>query len=165
MKHSAVPILVAVFAALLLFLFGTDAFYSWAKAVHFIAVVSWIAGIICLPLLLAYHAGLTKGSSGSETFKVMERRLLRAIMTPAMIVTWIFGLWLAWKGFAFSGGWLHAKIALVICLSGLHGYLAGAVRKFAADTNEKPASHWRILSAVQMVLIIGIVTLVVVKPF
>ena len=165
MKRLVIPILISGLAALVLFLFGNEEFYLWAKAIHFIAVVSWMAGMICLPLLLGYHAGLKKGSPESETFKVMERRLLRAIMTPAMVVTWIFGLWLAWKGFAFSGGWLHGKIALVVCLSALHGYLAGAVRKFAADANEKPASHWRLINAIQLVLMIGIVTLVIVKPF
>ena len=165
MKRAAIPVLIAVLAALVLFLFGTDGFYPWAKAIHVIAVVSWMAGVLCLPMLLAYHAGLPKGSPASETFKVMERRLLRAIMTPAMIVTWIFGLWLAWKGFGFAGGWLHAKIGLVVCLSAIHGYLTGAVRKFADDANARPASHWRILNAVQLVLIAGIVALVIAKPF
>ncbi|TIT74487.1 MAG: TIGR00701 family protein, partial [Mesorhizobium sp.] len=97
--------------------------------IHVIAVISWMAGMLYLPRLFVYHADAEKGSAQSETFKVMERRLLRAIINPAMIATWVFGLWLAWKGFAFHGGWLHAKIALVLVLSGLHGYLAGAVRK------------------------------------
>ncbi|TGP51442.1 CopD family protein, partial [bacterium M00.F.Ca.ET.229.01.1.1] len=113
-----------------------------------IAVISWMAGMLYLPRLFVYHADAEKGSAQSETFKVMERRLLRAIINPAMIATWVFGLWLAWKGFAFHGGWLHAKIALVLVLSGLHGYLAGAVRKFAEDKNEKPARHWRIVNEI-----------------
>ena len=95
----------------------------------------------------------------------MERRLLRGIINPAMIVTWVFGLWLAWKGFGFQGGWLHAKIGAVLLLSAVHGYLAGAVRKFAEDRNEKPARHWRIVNEIPTLLMIAIVILVVVKPF
>ena len=97
--------------------------YLWVKAIHVIAVISWMAGMLYLPRLFVYHAEVPVGSPQSETFKVMERRLLRAIINPAMIVTWVFGLWLAWKGFGFQGGWLHAKIALVLVMSGVHGYL------------------------------------------
>ena len=94
-----------------MFWFDPDDFYLWAKAIHVIAVIAWMAGMLYLPRLFVYHADAERGSVQSETFKVMERRLYRAIINPAMIVTWVFGLWLAWKGFAFSGGWLHAKIA------------------------------------------------------
>jgi putative membrane protein len=158
---------MAVLLALtgLLFFFAADGFYPWAKAIHVIAVISWMAGMLYLPRLLVYHADVEKGSDQSETFKVMERRLLRAIINPAMIVTWVFGLWLAWKGFGFQGGWLHAKIAAVLCLSAVHGYLAGAVRKFADDRNEKPARHWRIVNEIPTLLMIAIVILVIVKPF
>jgi putative membrane protein len=95
----------------------------------------------------------------------MERRLLRAIINPAMIATWVLGLWLAWQGFGFSGGWLHAKIAFVLILSGVHGYLSASVRRFAEDHNEKPSRHWRIVNEVPTVLMIVIVVLVIVKPF
>jgi putative membrane protein len=95
----------------------------------------------------------------------MERRLLRGIINPAMVLTWAFGLWLAWKGGWFSAGWLHAKIAAVLLMSAVHGYLAGAVRKFDEDRNEKPARHWRIVNEVPTLLMIVIVILVVVKPF
>src|SRR5690606_4526714 len=105
--------ILAVLTALLFFL-GTDDFYLWAKAIHIIAVIAWMAGMLYLPRLFVYHAEVPVGSPQSETFKVMERRLLRAIINPAMTVTWVFGLWLAWKGFAFQGGWLHAKITLVL---------------------------------------------------
>lgn len=156
--------ILAVLTALLFFL-GTDDFYLWAKAIHIIAVIAWMAGMLYLPRLFVYHAEVPVGSPQSETFKVMERRLLRAIINPAMTVTWVFGLWLAWKGFAFQGGWLHAKITLVLILSGIHGYLSASVRRFADDRNEKPSRHWRIVNEVPTLLMIAIVVLVVVKPF
>ena len=139
--------------------------YELLKALHIIAVISWMAGMLYLPRLFVYHAEAEKGSVQSETFKVMERRLLRGIINPAMTVTWVFGLWLAWKGFGFSGGWLHAKIAAVLLMSGVHGYLSASVRRFAEDRNEKPSRHWRIVNEVPTVLMIAIVILVVVKPF
>jgi putative membrane protein len=158
---------LAIFAVLTaaLFLYGPDDLYLWAKAIHVIAVIAWMAGMLYLPRLFVYHADTPVGSPQSETFKVMERRLLRAIINPAMIVTWVFGLWLAWKGFSFSGGWLHAKLALVLIMSGVHGYLSASVRRFAEDRNEKPARHWRIVNEVPTLLMIVIVILVIVKPF
>ena len=165
MKRMALGIAVLVVATALLYFAAGDGFYPWAKAIHVIAVISWMAGMLYLPRLFVYHVDAEKGSVQSETFKVMERRLLRGIINPAMIVTWVFGLWLAWKGFGFQGGWLHAKILAVLLLSGLHGYLAGAVRKFAEDKNEKPARHWRIVNEIPTLLMIVIVILVIVKPF
>lgn len=159
----AIALLVALTAGL--FLFASEEAYNWIKAIHVIAVISWMAGMLYLPRLFVYHAGAEKGSVQSETFKVMERRLLRAIINPAMIVSWVMGLWLAWKGFGFHGGWLHAKIAAVVLMSGVHGYLSAAVRKFSEDRNEKPAKHWRIVNEVPTLLMIAIVVLVVVKPF
>ncbi|WP_245440041.1 protoporphyrinogen oxidase HemJ [Mesorhizobium sp. Z1-4] len=155
---------LAVLTALFFLIEPGDA-YDWIKALHVIAVISWMAGMLYLPRLFVYHADAASGSEKSETFKVMERRLLRAIINPAMIVTWAAGLWLAWHGFAFKGGWLHAKLALVLMLSGVHGYLSAAVRKFAEDRNEKPARHWRIVNEVPTLLMIAIVVLVIVKPF
>lgn len=165
LRRAAIAIVVFLVLAALLFLFGPDDFYPWAKAIHVIAVISWMAGMLYLPRLFVYHAEAAKGSVQSETFKVMERRLLRGIINPAMILTWVFGLWLAWKGFGFHGGWLHTKIALVVLMSAVHGYLAGAVRKFAEDRNEKPARHWRIVNEIPTLLMIAIVILVIVKPF
>ena len=156
--------LAAVLTAAL-FLAVPDSLYDWAKAIHVVAVISWMAGMLYLPRLFVYHSGVPVGSPQSETFKVMERRLLRAIINPAMTVTWVFGLWLAWKGFGFTGGWLHAKIALVLAMSGLHGYLSASVRRFAKDRNEKPARHWRIVNEIPTLLMIAIVILVIVKPF
>ncbi|RWN31151.1 MAG: protoporphyrinogen oxidase HemJ [Mesorhizobium sp.] len=160
---SGIAVLVVLTA--LLYFAAPDSFYLWAKAIHILAVISWMAGMLYLPRLLVYHADAEKGSVQSETFKVMERRLLRGIINPAMIVTWVFGLWLAWKGFGFQGGWLHAKIGAVLLLSAMHGYLAGGVRKFAEDRNEKPARHWRMVNEIPTLLMIAIVILVVVKPF
>ena len=165
MIRMAVGIAALVVLTALLYFVAPDGFYPWAKAIHVLAVIAWMAGMLYLPRLLVYHADAEKGSVQSETFKVMERRLLRGIINPAMIVTWVFGLWLAWKGFAFQGGWLHGKIALVLLLSAVHGYLAGAVRKFAMDRNEKSAKHWRIVNEIPTLLMIAIVILVVVKPF
>ncbi|MER9165525.1 protoporphyrinogen oxidase HemJ [Mesorhizobium sp. M0715] len=163
MMRMSIAVLVVLTA--LLYLAAPDSFYPWAKAIHILAVISWMAGMLYLPRLLVYHADAEKGSVQSETFKVMERRLLRGIINPAMIVTWVFGLWLAWKGFGFQGGWLHAKIGAVLLLSAMHGYLSGAVRKFAEDRNEKPARHWRMVNEIPTLLMIAIVILVVVKPF
>ena len=165
LRRAAIAVAVFIALAALLFLFGPDDFYPWAKAIHVIAVISWMAGMLYLPRLFVYHAEAEKGSVQSETFKVMERRLLRGIINPAMIVTWAFGLWLAWKGGWFTAGWLHAKLAAVILMSAVHGYLSAAVRKFAADRNEKPARHWRIVNEIPTLLMIAIVILVVVKPF
>lgn len=156
---------VTVGLAAVLFVYLPESAYPWIKAFHIIAVIAWMAGMLYLPRLFVYHAEAEKGSVQSETFKVMERRLLRAIINPAMIVTWVFGLWLAWKGFDFSGGWLHAKLTAVLLLSGVHGYLSASVRRFAEDRNEKPSRHWRIVNEIPTVLMVVIVILVVVKPF
>jgi putative membrane protein len=139
----------------------------WMKTLHILAVIAWMAGMLYLPRLFVYHAEAATGTPQSETFKIMERRLLKAIINPAMIVTWVAGLWLAVKGGWFSGGngWLHAKIALVVLMSGVHGYFSASVRRFANDANTKPSRHWRIMNEVPTVLLIVIVILVVVKPF
>ena len=139
--------------------------YEWLKAIHVLAVISWMAGMLYLPRLMVYHVDAPPGSVQSETFKVMERRLLRGIMNPAMIVTWVLGLYLAWTAFGFKGGWLHGKILLVVLLSGVHGYLVGRVRDFANDRNTKSGRFYRVINEVPAVLMVGIVILVIVKPF
>ncbi|MCA3563976.1 MAG: protoporphyrinogen oxidase HemJ [Methylocystis sp.] len=140
--------------------------YLWLKALHLIAVISWMAGLLYLPRLMIYHCAAEKGSVQSETFKVMERRLLKAIMTPAMIVTWVLGLILAFGYVGFSGnGWLHVKLALVVALSAAHGYQARWVREFAEDRNTRPQRFYRIANEAPTVLMIAIVILVIVKPF
>jgi putative membrane protein len=139
--------------------------YLWLKSLHIIAVIAWMAGMLYLPRLFVYHAGVPAHSPQSETFKVMERRLLKAIMNPAMIATWGFGIWLAVEGGWFKAGWLHGKLALVLLLSGLHGYLSASVRRFANDQNTKSARFYRFLNEVPTILLVLIVLLVVLKPF
>jgi putative membrane protein len=139
--------------------------YDWIKAFHVVAVISWMAGMLYLPRLFVYHSETPKGSIQSDTFKLMERRLLKAIMTPAMILTWILGLILIWQGGWITSGWLHAKILLVIALSSLHGFLSKTVREFAADRNVRPVKFYRLINEVPTVLMILIVILVIVKPF
>jgi len=139
--------------------------YDWLKAFHVIAIIAWMAGLLYLPRLFVYHCDAPKGSTQSETFKIMERRLLKAIMNPAMIAAWALGLILVWQGGWWRAGWLHGKVLLVLILSGAHGYLARQVRLFAADANTKPQRHWRIVNEVPTLLMIGIVILVIVKPF
>jgi putative membrane protein len=140
--------------------------YEWIKAFHIIGIIAWMAGMLYLPRLFVYHCAADAGSTQSETFKVMERRLLRVIMNPAMIVTWALGLWLAWYGGWFAaGGWLHVKLVLVVLLSGLHGMMSRYVRDFAADRNRKSAKFYRIFNEIPTILLIAIVILGVVKPF
>ena len=144
--------------------------YSWIKAFHIIAVIAWLAGMLYLPRLFVYHCAAEQGSVQSETFKVMERRLLRAIINPAMIATWILGLWLAWLGPDsrygwFASGWLIAKLALVLLLSALHGLFARWVKDFGSDQNRHSQKFYRIINEVPTVLMIAIVLLVVLKPF
>jgi putative membrane protein len=139
--------------------------YDWIKALHVLAVIAWMAGLLYLPRLFVYHADQPAGSATSETFKVMERRLLKAIMTPAMIVTWLAGLWLAWSAGWWSAGWFHGKLLLVLGLSAMHGAMAGWVRAFATDTNTRKARFYRIMNEVPTLIMIGVVILVIVKPF
>jgi putative membrane protein len=139
--------------------------YLWIKAFHVIAVIAWMAGMLYLPRLFVYHCDAAKGSVQSETFKVMERRLLKAIINPAMIVAWVLGLYLAWDGGWFRSGWLHGKLALVLGLSAVHGLYARWVRDFAADRNTRPARFYRVWNEVPTLLLVGIVILVIVKPF
>jgi putative membrane protein len=139
--------------------------YPWIKALHVVAVISWMAALLYLPRLFVYHVGVAPGSEASETFKVMERRLLKAIATPAMAVTWLAGLTLVWQGGWATSGWFHAKFALVFALSGFHGALSRYVRDFAADANTRSARFYRLANEVPTVLMITIVILVIVKPF
>jgi putative membrane protein len=139
--------------------------YEWAKAFHIIAVIAWMAGMLYLPRLFVYHCEAEPGSRQSETFKVMERRLLRAIINPAMIATWVFGLGLAFGRGWFTSYWLDAKIVLVLVLSGLHGLLARWMKDFALDRNRRSQKFYRIINEVPTLLMIGIVLLVVLKPF
>jgi protoporphyrinogen IX oxidase len=139
--------------------------YEWAKALHIIAVIAWMAGMLYLPRLFVYHCEAEPGSKQSETFKVMERRLLKAIINPAMIATWLLGLGLAWGHSWFASPWLQIKIVLVLGLSGVHGLFVRWVRDFAADQNRNSHKFYRIINEIPTILMIGIVILAVVKPF
>jgi len=139
--------------------------YEWVKAFHIIAVIAWMAGMLYLPRLLVYHCAAEPGSVQSETFKVMERRLLKAIINPAMVATWILGLWLAWSAEWYRSGWLQAKVLLVLVLSALHGMLVRWVRDFARDQNRHSPRFYRVINEIPAVLMVAIVILVVVKPF
>lgn len=145
-------------------LFGAEA-YEWVKAVHVIAIIAWMAGMLYLPRLFVYHADAEAGSQQSETFKLMEYRLMTIIMNPAMIVSWVLGLWLAYQAGYFGSGWFHAKLLAVIAMSAVHGSLSASVRRFAEDRNEKSARYWRMMNEVPTVLMFAIVILVIVKPF
>jgi putative membrane protein len=127
--------------------------------------MAWMAGMLYLPRLFVYHCEAAPGSQQSETFKVMERRLLRAIMNPAMVATWALGLWLAWSSEAWSAGWFRAKLVLVVMLSAVHGLLARWRKDFAADRNRHSAKFYRVVNELPTVLMIGIVILAIVKPF
>jgi putative membrane protein len=139
--------------------------YQWLLAFHIIAVIAWMGGMLYLPRLFVYHCEADPGSRQSETFKVMERRLLKAIINPAMIVTWVLGLWLAYSGNWFAAPWLHAKLVLVLAMSAVHGMLSRYVKDFAADRNRRSQKFYRIINEVPTALMILIVLLVVLKPF
>ncbi|HET7681966.1 MAG TPA: protoporphyrinogen oxidase HemJ [Xanthobacteraceae bacterium] len=141
--------------------------YLWLKAFHIIAVIAWMAGMLYLPRLFVYHCEAAPGSKQSETFKLMEWRLLKLIINPAMIATWVLGLALIWQmGWNAFGhaGWLHAKLALVIAMSAVHGFFVRWVKDFGADRNTRSQKFYRIVNEVPTVLLIIIVILVVIKP-
>lgn len=145
---------------------SVDVLYPWIKSLHVMAVISWMAGMFYLPRLFVYHVDAPVGSQQSEAFKVMERRLLRAIINPAMIVSWLTGLWMAWYVFAMKGGWLHAKLFIVfLFLSGFHGMLARWRKDFEADRNTRSGRFYRIANEVPTLIMIVVVILVIVKPF
>ncbi len=140
--------------------------YDWLRALHVIAVISWMAGMLYLPRLFVYHAQAEKGSDKSETFKIMERRLLKIIMNPAMIAAWIFGLsMLVANPALLSEPWMHAKLACVLILSGLHGFFAATVKKFARDANTRSNRFYRWINEIPALLTVIIVILAVAEPF
>jgi putative membrane protein len=141
--------------------------YPWIKALHIIAVISWMAGLLYLPRLFVYHCDVQRGSPESERFKVMERRLLKQIMTPAMIAVWVFGLLLvATPGVIdWAAGWWHVKLLLVILMSGFQGGLSRWRRDFLEDRNTRSQRFYRIANEIPTVLMVIIVIMVIVKPF
>ncbi|MBF0373238.1 MAG: protoporphyrinogen oxidase HemJ [Alphaproteobacteria bacterium] len=140
--------------------------YQWLKALHVISVIAWMAGLLYLPRLFVYHTQVTPGSEASELFKVMERRLLKAIMHPAAIASWAFGLaMVAALGDIRAMGWLHAKLSLVVLLTVSHLMMMRWKADFALDRNQRPTRFFRMINEVPTLLMIGIVVLVIVKPF
>ena len=139
--------------------------YLWIKALHIIAVISWMAGRLYLPRLFVYHAGAKPGSEQSETFKVMERRLLKFIMMPAMIVTWLAGIVLMLQGQWLGASWFHVKFVLVLAMTILHGLFSHWANEFSYDRNRHSQKFFRIVNEIPTVLMIAIVVLAIVKPF
>ena len=142
-------------------------FYPWIKSLHLISLIAWMAGLLYLPRLFVYHCDTAPGSIESERFKVMELRLHKQIMTPAMIATWLFGLLLAATPgiIDWSAGWWHVKLTAVILMSGVHGVLSARRRAFLEDRNTKSQRYFRIINEVPAVLMVIIVVMVIVKPF
>ncbi|MEQ8667275.1 MAG: protoporphyrinogen oxidase HemJ [Rhodospirillales bacterium] len=142
-------------------------YYLWFKALHIVSVIAWMAGLLYLPRLFVYHADAEIGSEKSETFKVMERRLLRAIMNPAAAATFVFGAMMLWalSPGVWSEGWIYLKLFCIAGLAISHEVMAKAQRRFAADANDKTARYYRVLNEVPTVLMLILVIAVVVKPF
>lgn len=140
-------------------------YYDWIKAAHVISVIAWMAGMLYLPRLYVYHANAKPGSELSETFKVMERRLMRAIINPAMLAAWVFGLTLLYLGHHWTEGWFHAKFALLLLMQIVHAAYSKWRKQFARDENKHDAKFYRLMNEVPTLLLIGIVILVIVKPF
>lgn len=142
--------------------------YLTLKALHIISVISWMAGMLYLPRLFVYHCKVAPGSEASELFKVMERKLMRVIINPAMISAFIFGLWLALGTGAFApeaGKWLHVKLAFVLILGWVHALMSRYRKAFARDERPKSEKYFRVFNEVPAVIMIIIVFLVVLKPF
>ena len=158
----AIAVFLAAAAALYAFL---DNAYLWFKALHVMAVITWMAGLFYLPRLFIYHHDKAVGSESSETFKIMEARLYRFIMNPSMMIAWAFGLFIAWEGGWLSSGWLHVKLAAVVLLTAAHVYYGRAMRAFGRDERPLTTRHWRMLNEIPAILMIVIVLMAVLKPF
>ncbi len=138
--------------------------YLWVKAVHVIAIISWMAGMLYLPRLFVYHCTVDPRSEASATFKVMERRLVKAIMTPAMVLAWVLGLVMAVDVNLFAQHWFHAKLLAVVGMTLTHVFLARCKTAFAEDRNIRSQKFYRVINEVPTLLMIAIVILVIVKP-
>ncbi len=142
-----------------------DGAHLWMKTLHVVAIISWMAGMLYLPRLFVYHCGVAIGSEASETFKVMEHKLLRYIVNPAMVVSWVAGLWIAWRFSLFADHWFQVKLVCVVALSAVHGYFAKAVADFARDEGRREHRFWRFMNEVPTLLMLVIVAMVIVRPF
>lgn len=139
--------------------------FLWIKALHILAMVAWMAGMFYLPRLFVYHAGVATDSDQARTFAVMEQRLMRIIMLPALLVAWASGVALAVHGGFLDQGWLHGKVLLVIILTALHGYFGRLRKDFAQHVNRHSVAFYRVVNELPTLLLVGIVVLVVLKPF
>ena len=137
----------------------------WVKSLHVISVIAWMVGFLYLPRLFVYHSDPDIAPETSETFKIMERRLMKAIMTPSMIATWIFGLWTASLYQVWAEPWFIIKLGLVVVLTVYHFIAVGWMKAFAEDRNQKPQRFFRIVNEVPALFMVVIVILVIVKPF
>ena len=162
--RAGIALAVFVAGAAALYLLSDDA-YLWFKALHIMAVIAWMAGLFYLPRLFIYHHDTVPGSEMSETFKIMEMRLYRFIMNPAMMIAWFFGLFVAWQGEWFTSGWLHVKLLAVGVMTVAHVYFGRAARAFGRDERPLTSRHWRMLNEVPTLLMMVIVVMAVVKPF
>ncbi len=142
-------------------------FYVWTKALHIVSVIAWMVGLLYLPRLFVYHCDVAPGSEASELFKVMEFRLYRFIMTPAMIATFLFGITLALTPGAvdWHAGWFYVKLVAVILMAGVHGMMSRWRKDFLADSNRHPQRFFRIMNEVPTVLMLVAVFMVVAQPF
>lgn len=140
--------------------------YPWFKVIHLLAVIAWMAGMMYLPRLFIYHFGAEVGSDKAQTFKIMERRLAKGIMTPAMIVTWVMAILLMMANpTVFSSGWFYVKLVSVIAMTGVHGFYGASLKKFADDTYPKTEKFWRFMNEVPFIILAIILIMVLVKPF
>ena len=142
-------------------------FYPWTKALHVISMVAWMAGMFYLPRLYVYHCDMQPGSRESERFKVMEYRLLKQIINPAMIATWIFGILLVLTPgvIDWTSGWWHVKLTAVLLMSGFHGAMSKWRREFMEDRNKRSHRYYRFANEVPTLLLMVIVVMVIVRPF
>lgn len=139
--------------------------YLSVKTLHVLAVISWMAGLLYLPRLYVYHSGVQAQSEPAKLFEIMEYRLYRYIMTPALVVAWLTGLHMAFASQFWTDTWFLAKFALVIAMSGVHGFLGSLRRNFAAEQNQHSGRYYRVLNEVPTLLMVFIVALVIIKPF
>lgn len=164
-RKALVWVTVVVALAVVALVLDPPWLYDWIKVLHVVAVISWMVGLFYLPRLFVYHSDHEPDSDTAKTFVVMEGRLLKVIMAPAMTISWVAGLYLAWAGFGFSGIWLWCKIIAVVALTAFHVYLARSARRFAAGDRWTTARSWRMMNEIPTVLMVVIVIMVIVKPF
>ena len=160
--RAGVAILVVLAALAALVWAAPGQAYLWIKALHVVSVIAWMAGLLYLPRLYVYHCDAPHGTAMSDTFTVMERRLLKVIMGPAMMIAWASGLYLAWAGGWYADLWLIAKVVLVIAMTAAHVHFSAAQKRFAAGEPTRPARYWRAVNEVPALLMVGIVVLVIV---